>query len=136
MTNIDLIDEWVNQETKWNNYHAIFKSWWVVGKVFGFRHIVTYPATNIKKPYHFMVVILYRLYGERNPMNFIESWVPIIQETTSIGVIFYQASILSTRLNWAIINERELETNSALELFMSSYLLDVFFSNNKFPGMS
>jgi hypothetical protein len=103
----------------------LFPKWFKVDKQFKHRPKGDYPTTTLRRPYHCMVVMLCRLYGEDDASQFSLSYVPLIYYYEDNQLLFNWDGILSTKLTNAIIVVSKSQPRSFYSFHMSSCLLDI-----------
>jgi hypothetical protein len=70
-----------------------------------------------------MVAMIKKNYGEKDVMQFKESWMLLIQQVTHDSEIFNWDSLLPTSMSQAISRDKYLSLDIPLAYFMSSYML-------------
>jgi hypothetical protein len=76
----------------------LFKIWYKPDKYFKLRPSSEYLTTMLRTPYQYIMVMLCRLYGEKDASKFTMSLMPLIYYCVDEGSMFNWDDILSTSL--------------------------------------
>lgn len=113
----------------------LFLGWYKADKQFKYRPKSRYLATNLRRPYQYVVAMLCRLYGEPNATHFPISYMPLICFYADMGVSFNWADILSENLIVAISTVIQAQPGTFPSFHMSSYLLGIICTTHMYPNM-
>jgi hypothetical protein len=80
--------------------NKVMASWWREDTNFTNQTSSWYPTTNLRDPYIYLMVLLYRLHGEKDYSRFLEAWMPLA----------YTLSIFRIGFNWGAIVSKQMST--------------------------
>jgi hypothetical protein len=80
----------------------LFNIWYKPKKSFKQRLTRGYPTTTLRKPYHYIVAMIWRLHGQLDGSKFTLSYMPLIYYYEEEGSSFNWDDILSTNLTKSI----------------------------------
>jgi hypothetical protein len=128
-----LDDELINkfQHKKNDIFNIQYKTY----RTFKIRPSGEYPTTSVRTPYQYIVVILYRLYGEQDDSKFTLSLMPLIHYYVDEGLSFNWDNILSTSIVDFITRTKDNDHGKFPRFHMFSYLLDIICINYQYPKM-
>jgi hypothetical protein len=66
----------------------VMASWWREDKKFTNRTSSWYPMTNLRKPYIYLMALLYRLHGEKDCSRISEASIPLAYIVAISGIGF------------------------------------------------
>jgi hypothetical protein len=82
----------------------------------------------------YVMILLCRLYGERDFSQFLEAWLPLAYHVAMWGKKFNWGGVISKQLSLKIIQAQSPKPGNPPEFHMVSFLLDVLCAHNTFPG--
>jgi hypothetical protein len=113
----------------------LFPRWYKIDKKFKLILGERYPTTTLRRPYLYMVDILYMLYGEQDASHFSLSCMPLIHYFMDEGLSFNWDGILLANLAEAITTVVEAQSRIFPSFHMSSYLMDIMCISHQYPNM-
>jgi hypothetical protein len=116
--------------------NKVMASWWREDKKFTNQTSGWYLTTNLREPYIYLMALLCRLHGEKDFSHFSEAWMPLAYTVSISGTSFNWGAIISKQLSTCIQQAWMPKEGETPSFYMASYLLDVIFARNTFPGMN
>jgi len=95
-----------------------------------------YDISNLREPYMYVMILLCRLYGERDCSQFFDVWFPLAYHVAMWGKNFNWGGVITKHINMNITQAQYPKSGSPHELHMVSFLLDVLCAKNMFPRLS
>jgi hypothetical protein len=80
-------------DTSW-----LMASWWKEENKFTNHINGWYGTINLRDPYIYLMVLIFRLYGEKDCSKFLEEWMPLAYTLVIIGRSFTWGAIISKQL--------------------------------------
>jgi hypothetical protein len=116
--------------------NMILGSWWKEDNKFVNSPWERYAITGLREPYMYAMIMLCKLYGERDYSQFSEAWIPLAYHVVMWGRKFNWGGIISKQLSLRISQAQSPQPGAPPTFHMVSFLLDVLCAQNTFPGLS
>jgi hypothetical protein len=111
----------------------ILANWWKEDKKLFNRLGGQYPTTGLWESYMYLMILLCRLYGEKDCSQFTEAWIPLAYTIAMQGKRFNWGAIISKQLSTKIKQAQNPKPGVVSSFHMTSYLFDVICTKNAFP---
>jgi hypothetical protein len=111
----------------------ILSSWWKEDKKFINRSTGRYAITGLREPYMYAMILLCRLYGERDYSQFSEAWLPLAYYVVMWGRKFNWGGVISKQLSLRISQAQSPKPGDPPCFHMVSFLLDVLCATKYLP---
>jgi hypothetical protein len=93
------------------------------------------PIISWRKPYEYMVAMIFQFYGEPYASQFSLSYIPLIYYCADEGLSFNWDVILLENMRVALTMHVESRTDSFPIFHIFSYLLDIKCVSHQYPRM-
>jgi hypothetical protein len=99
--------EWLNTKIVVRFYELhdtsqLMASWWKEDKKFMNWRNGWYVKMNLRKPYIYLMALIFRLYGEKDCSKFLEAWMPLAYTVAISKSSFNCGAIISKQLSISV----------------------------------